>query len=98
MAEGRTEGWLFPGSGATGHLVDIKKSWAVALKLADVAGATLHDLRRTAATRMLENGASIAAVMEAGNWSSPHVLLKHYARVGTETRRVAAEGIRRRKS
>ncbi|TPE47554.1 hypothetical protein FJM51_19665 [Amaricoccus solimangrovi] len=93
VAKGRTEGWLFPSTGKTGHLVEIKKAWNTALKLAEVPSATLHDLRRTAATRMLERGASVAAVMQAGNWSSPSVLLRNYAHVSVEVQREAAENI-----
>ncbi len=49
--------WVFPSSGKTGHLVEIKKAWTTALKLAGIIGFRFHDLRHTAGTRLAATGA-----------------------------------------
>lgn len=38
--------WVFPGSGKTGHLVEVKKGWQSLLKDAEISDLRLHDLRR----------------------------------------------------
>lgn len=40
----------------------IKRSWATACKLADIKDATPHDLRHSAATRMVQKGMALAEV------------------------------------
>jgi integrase len=42
--------WTFPGTGASGHLVEPKKAWARILGRAGVEGARIHDLRHTLAS------------------------------------------------
>jgi integrase len=61
--------WVFPGSGATGHLVEPKKAWARILKRADIAigmktpdGAVLHDLRRSLGSWQAATGASLSII------------------------------------
>jgi integrase len=39
--------WVFPGAGATGHLVEPKKAWKRVLDRAGIADLRIHDLRRT---------------------------------------------------
>lgn len=51
--------WVFPGDGATGHLVEPKTSWALILKRAGVENLRIHDLRRTLGTYQARSGASL---------------------------------------
>ncbi len=56
--------WVFPGSGKTGHLVEIKKAWATALNLAGVENFKFHDLRHTAGSRLAAVGTHPMVMME----------------------------------
>ncbi|TCP38768.1 tyrosine-type recombinase/integrase [Rhodovulum marinum] len=50
--------WVFPGSGASGHLADPKKAWARILKEAGIADLRIHDLRRTLGSYQAATGAN----------------------------------------
>lgn len=50
--------WVFPGSGAKGHLADPKKAWARILKEAGIADLRIHDLRRTLGSWQAATGAN----------------------------------------
>lgn len=47
--------YVFPGEGDTGHLVEIKRTWATVMKTAKLAGLRLHDLRHTYASVLASN-------------------------------------------
>jgi integrase len=49
--------------------------------------------RRTGATRMIQAGADIKTVQEAGHWSRPDVVLEIYTASSLEQRRAAAEAV-----
>ena len=42
-----SEEWIFPSSGRTGHITDIKRAWHGLLDRAKITGLRIHDLRRT---------------------------------------------------
>lgn len=50
---------------------DFKKSWARACKLAEIEGLHFHDLRHTAATRLIQGGLSLAEVGRILGHASP---------------------------
>jgi integrase len=50
--------FVFPGKGKTGHLADVKRSWARILKRAKIPDLRIHDLRRTYGSYMAINGES----------------------------------------
>lgn len=53
----RYEGeWVFPGDGATGHMVNHRRAWDKILKKAGLANLTIHDLRRTVGSYMAAGG------------------------------------------
>ncbi|MEB8536544.1 tyrosine-type recombinase/integrase [Acidithiobacillus ferriphilus] len=56
------QGWVFPGSGATGHLVEPKKGWQRLLQRADIEDLRLHDLRRSLASFQIDAGVSLAVI------------------------------------
>ncbi|MNS37947.1 site-specific tyrosine recombinase XerD [compost metagenome] len=70
--EGSQSPWVFPGSGATGHLVEPKKGWARILNRANeertkrneppISDLRIHDLRRTLGSYMVDTGASLHIV------------------------------------
>jgi len=50
--------WVFPGSGASGHLADPKKAWERILKEAGIEDLRIHDLRRTLGSYQAATGAN----------------------------------------
>ena len=57
-----TQGWVFPGSGATGHLVEPKKGWQRLLQRAGIDDLRIHDLRRSLASFQIDAGVSLAVI------------------------------------
>lgn len=61
-----TNEWVFPSPRTPdGHVIDIKKSWAIILKRAGITNLRLHDLRHTLATYLVANGADAFVVKRA---------------------------------
>ena len=56
------QGWVFPSSGATGHLVEPKKGWQRLLQRAGIEDLRLHDLRRSLASFQIDAGVSLAVI------------------------------------
>ena len=56
------QGWVFPGSGATGHLVEPKKGWQRLLQRAGIDDLRIHDLRRSLASFQIDAGVSLAVI------------------------------------
>jgi integrase len=65
------EVWVFPGTGATGHLVEPKKAWKRVLDRAGIEDLRIHDLRRTLGSWQAKTGASLAIVGKSLNHKSP---------------------------
>jgi integrase len=67
--------------------------WRAYKRVVDRLGldATFHDLRRTGATWLLEQGVPVPVVQRLGGWTRPTVLLEYYARVHDDSLRQAAE-------
>ena len=57
-----TSVFVFPGSGATGHLIEPKKGWSRICKAAGIEGARIHDLRRTMGSWQVKTGASLPVI------------------------------------
>jgi integrase len=66
----KTEVFIFPGSGLTGHLVEPKKAWAKILQRANIADLRLHDLRRTMGSWQAKTGASLVVIGKSLNQKS----------------------------
>jgi integrase len=54
--------WVFPGSGKTGHLVELKNVWARITRVAELEDLRLHDLRRTLGSWQAITGASLTVI------------------------------------
>lgn len=50
--------WVFPGTGATGHLMEPKAGWKRILDRADLKNLRIHDLRRTLGSWQAATGAN----------------------------------------
>lgn len=57
-----SQGWVFPGAGKTGHLIEPKKGWARLLQRAGIEDLRLHDLRRSLASFQIDAGVSLAVI------------------------------------
>lgn len=73
--------WVFPGTGATGHLVEPKKGWMRLRERAGMKDLRLHDLRRTLGSWMGDTGASLPVIGKALNHKS-QATTAIYARLG----------------
>jgi len=65
-----TESFVFPGSGATGHLVEPKKAWGKLLERANITNLRIHDLRRTMGSWQAKTGASLSIIGKSLNHKS----------------------------
>lgn len=63
--------WVFPGAGATGHIVEPKKAWRRVLDRAGLDDLRIHDLRRTLGSWQAKTGASLVIVGKSLNHKSP---------------------------
>jgi integrase len=59
--------FVFPGTGASGHLAEPKKAWLRILKRAGLADLRIHDLRRTLGSWQAKSGASMAVIGKSLN-------------------------------
>jgi integrase len=82
--------WVFPGTGATGHLVEPKKAWKRILERAGIANLRIHDLRRTLGSWQAKTGASLVIVGKSLNHKSPSTTAI-YARLDLEPIRASVE-------
>ncbi|WP_026223655.1 tyrosine-type recombinase/integrase [Methylosarcina fibrata] len=82
--------WVFPGTGATGHLVEPKKAWRRVLNRACIDDLRIHDLRRTLGSWQAKTGASLAIVGKSLNHKSPSTTAI-YARLDLDPVRESVE-------
>lgn len=54
--------WVFPGRGASGHLMDPTKPWKSVLERAGLSDVRIHDLRRTLGSWQAATGASLPVI------------------------------------
>lgn len=62
QADAAKSPWVFPGHGATGHLVEPKSGWNRILKKAGIQNLRIHDLRRSLGSFMVDTGASLPVI------------------------------------
>ena len=86
----QNSGYVFPSPRTGGPIEDIKTAFKTACKKAEVKGLRFHDLRHTAATRMVETGTNLAAVSKILGHSSIQMTMR-YAHPTPENMRLAVE-------
>jgi len=83
--------FVFPGSGDTGHLTDIKRAWATFRVRAHLDDLQIHDLRRSLASWMANTGANVAVIRTALNHKDVKTTLTVYARANQDAELAARE-------
>jgi integrase len=82
--------YVFPATGKTGHLVEVKGPWRRLCRKAGLSDVTIHDLRRTLGSRMAIAGVNlptIGRVLGHLNLNATRI----YARLDIEAARRALE-------
>lgn len=82
--------WVFPGDGASGHLVEPKKAWARIRERAGVPDVRIHDLRRTLGSWLAVQGHSLPLIGRALNHTNVSTT-QVYARLDLSSVREALE-------
>ena len=80
--------FVFPSSGRTGHIRDVKRGWKRLKKTAKLANLTVHDLRRTLGSWMAMSGVSLPIIGNALGHKSL-AATQVYARLQTSAARDA---------
>jgi integrase len=85
----KTNDFVFPGDGKTGHLTEPKRTWKALTARAGLSDLRLHDLRRTFGAYQAATGANLSVIGRSLNHKSL-VTTKRYARLWQEPVRDAA--------
>jgi integrase len=96
----KPEDYVFPAC-ENGHIdpskpiTNWRTAWHNACAEAELPGLRFHDLRHTAATKLLESGVPFAVVAELLGWSAATAvrMAKRYGHIRPEAKRKALEGI-----
>jgi integrase len=84
--------FVFPSSGGSGHVVEIKRAWRNICKSANITGLRVHDLRHSFASQLASGGASlplIGALLGHTNAATTH----RYAHLFDDPQRAATEKV-----
>jgi integrase len=84
--------YVFPGSGDTGHVVDIKDSWRSICRAADIIGLRVHDLRHSFASQLASGGASLPLIGSLLGHTQPSTTAR-YAHLFDDPQRAAVERV-----
>lgn len=82
--------FLFPGTGKTGHLADVKKPWEIVREAAKIPDVRLHDVRRTFGLHIARR-AGLHVASKLLRHSSIKVTESHYVPLGIDELRAALE-------
>ena len=85
--------WPFANPATGKPYTTIKKAFKTLMGRAYIEGVTVHDLRRTAGSMVLNAGGTLLEVQRLLRHSSPVVTEKHYARLTTQTLQKASDSI-----
>jgi integrase len=88
----RSGDYVFPGPGATGHVVEIKKTWASLCRNAGISGLRIHDLRHSFASQLASSGASLPLIGALLGHSNP-LTTARYAHLFQDPQRAAVERV-----
>jgi integrase len=84
--------FTFPGAGAAGHVVEVKRAWKQICKAAGISNLRIHDLRHSFASQLASGGASlplIGALLGHSNPSTTH----RYSHLFDDPQRAAVEKV-----
>jgi integrase len=84
--------YVFPGSGESGHVVEIKKGWAAICKRAGITKLRIHDLRHSFASQLISGGAPLALIGSLLGHSNP-TTTHRYAHMFDDPQRKAVESV-----
>lgn len=84
--------FLFPGPGKDGWMVNLRKPWAKICDRAGLVGVRLHDLRHTAASVAVGQGASLPIIGRLLGHTQPQTT-QRYAHVDVDPALIAANAI-----
>jgi integrase len=82
--------WVFPGDGATGHIVEPAKAWQRIRERAGVSDIRIHDLRHTLASWLVAQGFNLPLIGRALNHSQIATTAR-YAHLALDPVRAALE-------
>jgi integrase len=88
-SRGKSE-WVFPGEGASGHIVEPAKAWQRIRKRAGVQDVRIHDLRHTLASWLVAQGFNLPLVGRALNHTQTTTTAR-YAHMALDPVRAALE-------
>lgn len=86
----KSEKWVFPSDGITGHLVEPKKAWQKFLLKSEIEDLRLHDLRRSLGSYMAMNNQSLQIIGKVLGHKSP-AATQIYSRLAFDPLRQAME-------
>src|SRR5262249_41180718 len=84
--------FVFPGDGATGHRIELKKDWAALCKAAGIEDLRIHDLRHSYASQLVSGGASLPLIGALLGHSNP-ITTSRYAHLFSDPLRKATEKV-----
>ena len=83
---------VFPGAGATGHVVEIKKAWRTICKAAGITDLRIQDLRHSYASEIASGGGSLPLIGALLGHSNPQTT-SWYAHLYLDPLRAATERV-----
>jgi integrase len=89
---GERSRFVFPSNGASGHLVEIKKSWRLITKTAGIEGLRIHDMRHSYASQLVSGGASLPLIGALLGHASPSTTAR-YSHLHHDPLRAATEKV-----
>jgi integrase len=84
--------FVFPGTGATGHRIELKKDWRQLTKAAQISELRIHDLRHSYASQLVSGGASLPLVGALLGHANPSTTAR-YAHLAHDPLRAATERV-----
>jgi integrase len=84
--------YVFPGSGANGHVVEVKRAWRRICKDAGISNLRIHDLRHSFASALVSDGASLPLIGSLLGHSNPSTT-QRYAHLFDDPQRKAVERV-----
>lgn len=89
----KTSGFVFPGPGKTGHLVEPKAALKRLRELSGIPDVTIHDIRRTIGSWATVHGTSLRTVQRLMGHSDSRTTAEHYAHLEVSDVRDAMDNV-----